>query len=180
MYALKKLINFFRIFSKNLTFITVGSIFIHFIVMIINIYASKTGRIEFNTELFNVIFSGSMYPVVMAYGILIFITLSLFQKLNETEAQLKNERQEKEKYKEALNKMQKISGFVLQETSQSNNEILRWLQKKQKNGTAPETVKQASVRIGKALESLSYSFFVMPYTDKHTSISAAGQYKQIE
>lgn len=170
MRMIKKSLNFFRVFSKNLTVITIGSLFIHFIVMIVNVYASKTGTVSIDSGFFDIIFSGIMYPVVMAYGILIFITLSLYQKLVETEEKLKKEKEIKSTYEKALCNMQKISGIVMGEISSNNNEIVKWVKKKELKGTAPSVVAQASLRIGKALETLSYSMFVLPYSRHYQTV----------
>ncbi|MFW5807945.1 MAG: hypothetical protein ACOC2H_07885 [Spirochaetota bacterium] len=166
METAKRVLIFFRSFSKNLTFITAGSLFIHFIVMIINIYASRTGTVYMDRELFEVIFSGITYPVVMAYGILIFLTLSLYQKLEKTEKRLKNAEYEKEQYRNALKNMQMVSGQVIQETSAANMQLATWIRRREANGTAPKTVVRANTRIGKALETLSFSLFVYPYAGR--------------
>jgi hypothetical protein len=177
MRMIKKSINFFSIFSKNLTYITIGSLFIHFIVMIVNLYITQTGNIVFNTELFNIIFSGNMYPIVMAYGILIFITLSLYQKLIELFKQNRNLKNENENYKNVIISMQNISGIVLQEISESNNQILRWVKRKEEKGTPPISISSAANNIGNALESLSYSLFVHPYAQ---TIPVKAEYRHIE
>ncbi len=153
----KTVIKFFLIFIA-------GGILIHSIVMMIH-YLTFDIHYDPYAELYkgNNIFSYKMIPMMAAYGILVsaiyYLWISLKIRMTENH---KNELI----YKcdlERLSTMQAITPTLIEKISKYNNEILDWVEVRNRNGGASRRVEDASRNIAQTLQSLSRLSYVDQY-----------------
>ncbi len=151
-------------FAKSIFAFVVGGLFFHFIVMVINFYTSQApNTIGAEAGVMKSIFTTNMAAMMVAYGLLfsviffLLITLKLKMKENhEKEMIYKCEH-------ERINTMQLVTAEMIEKISKYNNEILEWVEVRNRNGGASQRVEEASRQIAQSLHSLSHMSYVAQY-----------------
>lgn len=144
----------------------IGSILVHFSVMLIDYYLLvKPLYLNLREDFFGGVFSALMIPMIAAYGLFSVTVFFLWQKKRKAIIAAREHELEKEKVEAVLKSMQRLTVMVAQQIATHNSEIRRWIESSKRKGkTISPKLEIPNRKIGEALHSLSEVSFVFPYT----------------
>jgi hypothetical protein len=141
-----------------------GGLLFHFIVMMINFYTyQKPVNTNTGFGIFNSIFALNMSSMMIAYG---FLVSAIFYLIIILKLKMKENHKKELIYKcehERISTMQLVTAEMIERISKYNNEILEWVEVRNRNGGASQRVEEASRQIAQSLHSLSHLSYVAQY-----------------
>ncbi len=160
-----KVIGIFSSFFYNILFVFAGAFVLHLSVRVVTLAYFKSGK-HFDIHSIDLlkIYSMDMLPNIISYSLLLMMVYSLFLKTKRMMQTINYNEIKKEKDRAVLSVTQELAGVIVDSISESNNEIIEWVERRKNAGKAPEDVERASHRIAQILKAFSETSFMLPYT----------------
>ncbi|GMQ79998.1 MAG: hypothetical protein BMS9Abin03_463 [Thermodesulfobacteriota bacterium] len=163
---LTKSIYLLRRFGKAVAVFLAGGIFVHLLVMLIDLYLMPEDlHLNLNSDFIGSMLSPAMFPMMAAYGFCMLGAYFSWIKMKDAMAQAYQKEIQRQETEEAILSIQRITGLLAQHLAAQNAEIMHWIEvRKKKVGSVPKILERSSRKIAKTLLTLSEVSFVWPYT----------------
>jgi hypothetical protein len=107
-----------------------------------------------------------MFPMITAYGLLSLSIYLLWEKKKRALLLAREVKIQKEKVDAVLKSMQGITGLLAEHIALQNSKVLGWIELRNKKGqSVSEKIEKPSKKIADALQALSETAFVVPFTE---------------
>jgi hypothetical protein len=145
----------------------IGGMAVHFVVMFLDYFlVIKPLFLDLQTNFTDIVFSTMMFPMITAYGLLASSIYLLWEKKKKALLLAREANIQKEKVDAVLKSMQGITGLLAEHIALQNSEVLSWIELKNRKGqTVPAKIEKPSKQIAKALQALSETSFVVPFSE---------------
>jgi len=153
--------------AKAMIALILGGFVVHLVVMFIDHFLMLRPLVlDLHNDFSGGIFSPPMVPMIVAYGLLSLSIHLLWEKKKKALLLVREKTIQKEKVDAVLKSMQHMTGLLAEHISRQNTEILSWIELRNERGKmVPEKVEVPSKKIAGALQALSETSFVVPFTE---------------
>lgn len=162
--------------SRNIFLILFSSVGLHFFVTFLSLYSA--GK-QLNSEMYDSVLrtqlTFDMLPVLISYVVLFALIFYLFYKFKRSLEEVNKANIKAAENKAAAEVSRQLTAFAIQYIGRNNYQIINWLREKQKKGSQPLVVAEASNNIGKVLNTLSTVSFL-----QSSSYSEIGNMLEVE
>lgn len=143
-----------------------GGFTIHLIAMLIDYYFMPTHFIiESERSYLSEIFSPSMLPMLIVYGVGVATVYIFWEKLNAAYKLARTKQIQSQNTLLAIQSLQRMAGILAEHITSHNNEVRHWIESQRTKGRQPPPkIDSASQKISDALLTLSEIAFLYPYT----------------
>jgi hypothetical protein len=153
--------------AKALVAFIFGGFVVHLMVMLIDHFLMLRPLVlDLRNDFADGIFSAPMVPMIIAYGLLSLLIYLLWEKKKKALLLAREQTIQKEKVDAVLKSMQHMTGLLAEHIARQNAQILSWIEFRNERGKmVSEKVEVPSKRIAGALQALSETSFVVPFTE---------------
>jgi hypothetical protein len=154
-----------RVVKPIMAFI-IGGLVVHVVVMLLDYFLMiKPVFLDLRANFAGSIFSTAMFPMITAYGLLMASIYLLWEKKKRASLLAREANIQREKVDAVLKSMQRITGLMAEHIALQNSQVLGWIELKNKKGqTVSDKIEKPSKQIAKALQALSETSFVVPFS----------------
>jgi len=153
--------------AKALVAFIFGGFVVHLMVMFIDRFLMLRPLVlDLRNDFAGGIFSAPMVPMIIVYGLLSLLIYLLWEKKKRALLLAREQTIQKEKVDAVLKSMQHMTGLLAEHIARQNAQILGWIEFRNERGKmVSEKVEVPSKRIAGALQALSETSFVVPFTE---------------
>jgi hypothetical protein len=169
-------------FGRVIALILASSISMHMFVMAIDYFTIKKPLyLDLHGDFIGGAFSFPMFPMIIAYGLLIAGTCVLWSKMKKTLLRVNEIEIERIRDQSVIKAMQRTSEMLAKHITENNNDIIQWLyHKKEKGHQAPFVVERACANISMMLQTLNKFSYIIPYDNAHADDTLADLERKLE